>query len=344
METAYLFFWPRSLDTPFNYGAKVAYAADGAVSFEAPMMPPGKTIHAWQTTKDYDHNLQLAELPILVPGRKYALFLDWEVKEDSVFCQIVFTNTAGLEVGSEVFYVLTQFLSKPVTVTLEPRTQKTVTFEYQIPKKGFKGTLLGSIYVLDTTASDQKTKGFALKNRFAMALGVSMSMDVKRMVAPDLKLGAIKASTRQNKPIVAARLRNVKPSYFRKMSVTTKITKAGQTRRLYQGKLTGGSMAPNSNFEFATPTKGKVIPAGRYRYDMTVKATGRTWHFTKYFTISRAQHNKLANKNGEKPASNWWYWLIALLLLLLLILVAWLFYLLGKRRREEDDDDEEQGR
>lgn len=103
METAYLFFWPRSLDTTFNYGAKVAYAADGAVSFEAPMMPPGKTIHAWQTTKEYDHNLQLAELPILVPGRKYALFLDWEVKEDSVFCQIVFTNTAGLEVGSEVF-------------------------------------------------------------------------------------------------------------------------------------------------------------------------------------------------------------------------------------------------
>lgn len=102
METAYLFFWRRMLDTTFNYGAQVTYMADGTVQFEAPMMPPGKTIHAWTTTKDFEHNLQLAELPVLTPGETYALALNWEVKEDSVFCQIVFTDASGLEVGSEV--------------------------------------------------------------------------------------------------------------------------------------------------------------------------------------------------------------------------------------------------
>lgn len=325
----------------------VAAADNGANFTIAPVYPSNQTDKALgyfrlETPADYKGQLQVT-VANLDEQKTRTFRVSPVAATTSDEGQINYTPSSA-KPDPSAQYVLTQFLSKPVTVTLEPRTQKTVTFEYQIPKKGFKGTLLGSIYVLDTTASDQKTKGFALKNRFAMALGVSMSMDIKHMMAPDLKLGAIKASTRQNKPIVAARLRNVKPSYFRKMSVTTKITKAGQTRRLYQGKLTGGSMAPNSNFEFATPTKGKVIPAGRYRYDMTVKATGRTWHFTKYFTISRAQHNKLANKNGEKPTSNWWYWLIALLLLLLLILVAWLFYLLGKRRREEEDDDEKQGR
>lgn len=103
MDTAYLFFWRRALETTFNYGAQISYAPDGAVSFEAPMMPPGKTIHAWGTTKDFEHSLQLAELPSLIPGEDYALFIDWDVKEDSVFSQIVFLNDAGLEVGSEVF-------------------------------------------------------------------------------------------------------------------------------------------------------------------------------------------------------------------------------------------------
>lgn len=102
MDTVYLFFWRRALDTTFSYGAQVTYAADGAVSFEAPMMPPGKTIHAWTTAKDFNTDLQLAELPSLIPGNEYALYLNWDIKEDSVFCQIVFTDAAGLEVGSEV--------------------------------------------------------------------------------------------------------------------------------------------------------------------------------------------------------------------------------------------------
>ncbi|WP_260213838.1 DUF3324 domain-containing protein [Lacticaseibacillus paracasei] len=88
-------------------------------------------------------------------------------------------------------------------------------------------------------------------------------------------------------------------------------------------------------------TNGKAIPAGNYVYHMTVKATGRTWRFTRAFTVSPEQHAKIAGEIGEKPSSHLWYWLIGIAILLLLALVAWLFYLLGKRRREQDENEED---
>jgi hypothetical protein len=326
-------------------GAHTVHAADTGAKFTvSPVYPANqadKTLGYFQleTPADSKGSLQV-NVANLDPDKTRVFKVTPVAATTSDAGQINYTPSSA-KPDASAQYVVTQFLTRSVTITLAPKTQKTVTFAYQIPKDGFKGTLLGSIYVLDTSSGEQKSKGFALNNRFAMALGLSMTMNRDQVVAPDLRLGTVKAQTHQNKPVVAARLRNVKPSYFRNMTVDAKITKNGQNDSLYTAKLADGSMAPNSNFNFLIGTNGKAIPAGNYVYHMTVKATGRTWRFTRAFTVSPEQHAKIAGEIGEKPSSHLWYWLIGIAILLLLALVAWLFYLLGKRRREQDENEED---
>ncbi|WP_338126435.1 DUF916 and DUF3324 domain-containing protein [Secundilactobacillus kimchicus] len=232
---------------------------------------------------------------------------------------------------------LPKLMSKAVTVKLAPLTQRQVTFSYKIPDAGFKGTLLGSIYALDETASNSKAKGFTINNRFAMALGVSMTTNPNWVVSPNFELGDVAARVVDNQPAVVANLRNVAPTYFRGMNVKTDVTQKGESKKLYQARLNDGSMAPTSNFNFRVDTKGKAIPAGDYTLNMTVKVGKRTWHLTKDFTVTAADHDKIAAKIGEKQPNNWLYWLIGILIILLLILLAWTFYRLGKKGGRKDD-------
>lgn len=317
-------------DTGANFTISPVYPANQTnttLGYFALVTPPGST----------------GELPVRIANTDKTKTRTFKVQAVSATTndngQIDYTpNSRKPDASAET--TLTQLVSKPVTIKISPQSQRTVTFNYTIPKKGFTGTVLGSIHVMDET-EPAKIKGqFALTNRFAMALGVSMTMETGRVMAPDLKLGTVKPqATVGNKPSVKARLRNVKPVYFRNMTADATITAQGGKKILYEAKLKNGSMAPNSFFDFTIATEDRAIPAGNYTLHMTVKATGKTWRFTRNFTVTRAESTKLAKKIGQKSPIPWWVWVVGAVFVILLLLIIWLLLRLRREKKKRGEDD-----
>ena len=159
-------------------GAHTVHAADTGAKFTvSPVYPANqadKTLGYFQleTPADSKGSLQV-NVANLDPDKARVFKVTPVAATTSDAGQINYTPSSA-KPDASAQYVVTQFLTRSVMITLAPKTQKTVTFAYQIPKDGFKGTLLGSIYVLDTSSGEQKNKGFALNNRFAMVLGLAI--------------------------------------------------------------------------------------------------------------------------------------------------------------------------
>ncbi|WP_225440890.1 WxL protein peptidoglycan domain-containing protein [Lacticaseibacillus rhamnosus] len=117
----------------------VAAADNGANFTIAPVYPSNQTDKALgyfrlETPADYKGQLQVT-VANLDEQKTRTFRVSPVAATTSDEGQINYTPSSA-KPDPSAQYVLTQFLSKPVTVTLEPRTQKTVTFEYRIPKKG----------------------------------------------------------------------------------------------------------------------------------------------------------------------------------------------------------------
>ncbi|WP_196812018.1 DUF916 and DUF3324 domain-containing protein [Schleiferilactobacillus shenzhenensis] len=236
-------------------------------------------------------------------------------------------------------YPLAGMMSKGVTVTLAPGEGKSVTFEYQVPAKGFKGQIAGSIYALDVTPVKAADKSEMLHNRFAMALGVLLSENPDKTLMPDLKLQQVRPGVENKTPVVFARVQNRAPQLFGKMTVNSRITAKGDSKTKFKKTLTNGSMAPNSNFDLPVPVNKDGIPAGDYTLYMTINAVGKTWHFKRNFTVSQQDANKLGATQPAKKL-DWQKWLLWAAIALAVLIVAYGLYLLGVRRGHKHDEEE----
>jgi hypothetical protein len=225
-------------------------------------------------------------------------------------------------------YNLTQLLSKKQTVTVPAKTTKTVTFTYQIPKKGFKGMLLGGFYVYSNTRKTGTNSN--VTNRFAMTIGISMSQNAPHRLAPKLKMGSAKTANHGDNLTAVAKLRNVQPTYFRGMRIQTTVTKPGHKKVLYRQHTANGSMAPTSNFNYTMNVGQKITTPGRYLAHITIKARGKTWHFNRPFTISATTATKQIT-HVNRWGAVWWLW--AIIIVLILAIVGGFFYWLGARKK-----------
>lgn len=246
-----------------------------------------------------------------------------------------FTNDSGQidytpsqrKLDASAQYALSQLLSAKQTVTIPARTSKTIRFKYQIPANGFKGILLGGFYVhSDTRKTGQNAN---VTNRYAMVIGISMSEDTPHRLPPDISVGKAEITNRNDNIAVQMRIHNTQPTYFRGMKVETKVTKRDRQKVIYRQKMTNGSMAPTSNFDYVLAVGNKILAPGDYTAHMTIKAATKTWHFDRNFSVSPVNTAKQLT-HANRWGNLWWLWL--LLLLLILVAVGSFFYWLGSRK------------
>ena len=71
-------------------------------------------------------------------------------------------------------------ISPSQTVELQGKETKEVSFQLNVPKNGFEGTILGGCYCYELTdGKDKEIKGFILTNKFAYLINVN-KVDTKR--------------------------------------------------------------------------------------------------------------------------------------------------------------------
>ncbi|MGM0213395.1 DUF916 and DUF3324 domain-containing protein [Enterococcus sp. AZ109] len=237
---------------------------------------------------------------------------------------------------SSAQYTISELVSQPQEVQLNPQESKDVTFNLKVPADAFQGTITGGFYakVVDQTDGVQKqTKETTLsvKNEYALVLGLSLTEDPNQKVSPELKLNDVKPGLADDRTAVLANLQNSEPQAFGSMTVDAKIYKKGDSQVLKETKKENQEMAPNSNYDFAISWDNQPLEAGDYQLKLEANSGSKAWSFERDFTIAADEAKSINKKAVDLPERNYWWWLIILLIVILLVST----YTLGKRKGKQ---------
>ncbi|MFC6181038.1 DUF916 and DUF3324 domain-containing protein [Lactiplantibacillus daowaiensis] len=235
-------------------------------------------------------------------------------------------------------YQLKTIFKVPHKITLAPAASKLITIPYTMPADSFNGILEGAFYFLNLDKGPAQTtnqKGFQIHNRYALALGVVLREHKTPKVKPDLALtGMTTGSDQQSKfsPAIGVKLANTQAQLLTHLKIDGRVYDAtGQLQFKTVRKDLG--MAPNSNFTYLINTKNQRLAAGKYRVRVVATAHQQRWVFTRYFTVTKSQANKV---NQQVPRDwHWLWWFLIIVVILLIILLIWLAYRYGQRKGQQ---------
>ncbi|MGG5370911.1 DUF916 and DUF3324 domain-containing protein [Enterococcus sp. AZ196] len=223
--------------------------------------------------------------------------------------------------------------------TLSPGEKKVVAMKINVPQDAPEGVILGSWYFekedqasSDPKKEEKKKTGINIENRFAYAMAVKLTVQ-KEIAAPNMNLLKVFPDLNNYQKVINANVQNDQPAIISNLNFTGKVTKKGSSRALITGQLKDRKMAPNSNFNVPFFLGKEPLKAGKYTLHLKATTTDskwekKTWQWTKDFTITREEADKLNEEaiNDPEPEPNYLiYLLIAIIGLLVILLLVVLF-------------------
>lgn len=257
---------------------------------------------------------------------------------------------------------LADYVTAPTEIVLKPHSSEIYTVKIRMPNEKYEGIIAGGITFKEklkeeTTDSNNKNKGLAIKNEYSYVVALLMRQS-KNNGEPDLKLLKANAGQVNARNVIQGNLQNPNSVYLNQLVTQTKITEKGKNEILYEDEKTNLQMAPNSNFNLAVPLNGEHLKPGKYM--MKIEAYGQKdengahtfktknqdnsenyryyWALEKEFEIKADIAKKLNESDVTiKKDYTWLYLLVGLLLLLLLLLL--LFLIKRKKKKDEENDE-----
>jgi len=228
------------------------------------------------------------------------------------------------------------------TFSVPGNTTATITFKITIPKKSFKGTLLGGVNVSPYKEKAKGTvsaNGTLIKNKFSYSVPIQIH---QKGAANDPAKLSIR-SVRPNRVIagehpsvgVLANVHNSQNDYVPSMDSKAVVTKKGDKSFKITSQASSQSFAPTTNYNYSISWGKKALQSGNYHLKLTYTAQGglKGYVLNKDFSITNndaAKYNKLA---GIKPN---YLWLYILLAILALAIILGLGIYLGKRNNNKN--------
>ncbi|KRM96141.1 hypothetical protein FC19_GL001214 [Liquorilactobacillus aquaticus DSM 21051] len=133
-------------------------------------------------------------------------------------------------------------------ILVQAHSYKNVVFKLKVPTAGFRGTVVGGIYVTrqNTPTGTAQTKDYdEINNIFSMTLPVFLSQNFNSKYSPKLVLSKISSTSRNSRhAVLSVKVLNTSPVVFGAMRLNIKLL--SQKKVLYKKKLTNLQMAPYS--------------------------------------------------------------------------------------------------
>lgn len=241
---------------------------------------------------------------------------------------------------SSAQYRLNELGIKPYTLTLKGGATQKATLRVKIPKGGFKGVLLGSVYITDTTPTkDTSSDSMHITNRFATVVGVQLQTSANAIdqVPPHLRLQKVTTGIQNGAPAVIATVQNDRPTYWGKMTWSGRITRRGSDKVVMKRTVHNYAVAPNSHLDYGI-FSDKALEPGDYTLNLTVSGPNGKWHWQQNFSILAATADKINRKLNLKTSfvMPWWGWLLICLGVLIIILIVLLIVLLWRRKKPDE--------
>lgn len=220
----------------------------------------------------------------------------------------------------------TSLVEKEKQVTVPAGKSEEVRFEMTVPKEPFKGMILGG-FLVDVVESEQGTDnsasgGVKIVNKFQLVKAVMLRKS-EETVKPEVVLNEVKPDLVSYRTAVTANLQNTEPTMFGDMTVEAKVTEKGKKEVLKSDTKKGLEMAPNSNFDYPIMWNNERLDPGEYTLSLLATSGTKKWQFTKDFTITKDESNKL-NKEAvelEEPEKPYWLYILIIAIFILLSLI-----------------------
>lgn len=291
------------------------------------------------------------------PGKKVDLQLIVMNKENKNRQFMYMVNTAYTNDSGQLAYDKTKVTDPALKIqvknTASPKktvfsvpanTAATIKFSITIPKKAFKGYLMGGVTIYPYKEKGKGTvasNGTLIKNKFSYSIPIQIHQvngeneDAKYSVN-SVKPGNVTASS-GNTPGVLANIHNSTNSYMGDLSSKAVVTKKGDKSFKITETKNNQEIAPTTNYNYSISWGKKSLQAGDYHLKLTYTAPGglKNWVLNKDFSITNndaAKYNKLA---GIKP-NYLWLWILLGVLALAIILGLGIY--LGKRNNNNNNN------
>ncbi|WP_167629747.1 DUF916 and DUF3324 domain-containing protein [Listeria valentina] len=247
---------------------------------------------------------------------------------------IVDYSYTGHKFDKTLKYPFSSLAETDKETTIPKQSSKRVQVVLTMPKDGFKGAILGGLHFKEKehkNAKQKESSGVQIENKYAFVVGVVLQeSDEKQKESFDLR--EIKPSQVNFRNVLKANVQNKAALIVPEMEIKAYVTKKGDNKTLFETNKEHLRMAPNSNFNYGIGWDNKPFKPGKYTLHMQLKASDKTWKWTKDFEIERKEAKKFNDRAVELEKDYTMYYIIggAILVLTLLVVV----YLLGRRSRQ----------
>lgn len=243
---------------------------------------------------------------------------------------------------STLKYPFTTLVGKAQSVELAPNESKEVNFDLSVPEESFQGMILGG-FLVDLQEKEEEDSessgGVKIVNKFQLVKAVRLR-ESEDTISPELKLNDVVPALVSYRTAVTANIQNTEPTMFGDMTVEANVTRKGQTEVIKSVTKKNLEMAPNSNFDFPIMWGTQRLSPGDYTLNLVATSGEKEWKFTKDFTITAEESDKINEEAvdlEEESTPYWIYIVIAVGLILLIIIIIVLVYFHKKKKREEEE-------
>lgn len=233
-------------------------------------------------------------------------------------------------------YSVAGLVEYPETVAVAANSSNQVDIHLKMPEQAFEGVLLGGIRVKKVGQTEAKEESqMGIETSYTLGLVLS---EATPELEPELKLHKVAAVSYNNYPAIAATLENPIAAMIRGVAVTGSITPKGSDKVYLKADTKEHSIAPNTTFAYHFDTQEQPLKSGDYTMKLQLEdRDGRKWAFTKDFTITKKQADRINKETLDIEAKD--DLLLYIILGLLTALILLMLLLLVKKRKKNDGEE-----
>ena len=195
--------------------------------------------------------------------------------------------------------------------------------------KQFNGVILGGWYFskVNDITKNLKNRNVSITNDYSYVIGLKYT--VGHEIKPKIVLNNVYPGLYNSYGAVLLNIQNPTPAIVSNLNYSINIYKIGSEKVFLSKKMTNGSIAPNSNFNFPIIYGNKTISPGKYVAKVVVENKKYRWALSKKFTITKQEVNRINKESMDSHVNNNFFYMI---IGLLILIMTYLIYRLSRYR------------
>lgn len=223
-------------------------------------------------------------------------------------------------------------------ITLKPNQTKEILIDLIIPKEGFKGLILGGLYIYQPQSQEENEKEAGIRTTQSVVKGVRLTNKIEK-IKPSLSLYSLKANLASHSNVSVC-LENEEPMIMDKVRLSAQILQRGkQALIISELKLEAIKLAPYARFPIKIPLSSNVAP-GEYLVKIIVNSHDEQWSFDEVLFIQGEKNEIKQTILQPKVRKDRSLCLFLLFILLVLLILIYLIFRYKKKSKSKHKNNE----